>query len=99
MKITKKSVFTGVIAFFFCCCRFDFGGTPDCEVLPCGLQHKFPRRDVVRILQSEEETLLTAIRFPAVVLIPAALPVPHGRFPLQQSEAPEAVLLRVENHS
>jgi hypothetical protein len=39
----------------------------DCLVLVFGLQRKFLRRNVVRILQREKKTFLTVIRFPLLV--------------------------------
>jgi hypothetical protein len=71
--------------------------TPNSLMLLFSLQWKFPRREVVRILQREKKTLLTVIRFGEGVFEPG-IPTSHSEFPLHRSETSENVPFRVENH-
>jgi hypothetical protein len=74
-----------------------FGITHDGVVLLFGFQSKFPRRDLVWILQRENETFQTRIHLPAVVFTPR-FSVPISRFPFHRSETAENVPFRVQNH-
>jgi phosphoenolpyruvate carboxylase len=58
-------------------------------VITVDLQHQFPRRDVVRILQREKQTLLTVIHLAAIGC---------GSFPFHGSEHAENIPFCVENH-
>jgi hypothetical protein len=60
----------------------------DCPVFLCGLQRKSPRRDVVRILQREQETRPAVIRLVLVI----------QRLPLYRRKSAEDVPLCVQNH-
>jgi hypothetical protein len=62
--------------------------TTDC--IPVGFHRKSPRRDVVRILQREKETLQTRVD---LVLFRSP------RLPLQRSESTENIPICVQNHS
>jgi hypothetical protein len=54
------------------------GITPDCCILQFGLQRKFPRQDIVPILQRKKKTPQTRIGL-VVVFRSSALPVPLRR--------------------
>jgi hypothetical protein len=70
----------------------------DCPVLLFGLQRKSARRDVVRILQREKESLQNRVGLVAVVVF-SDFPVPFSGFPLHRSESAKDIPVRVQNHS
>jgi hypothetical protein len=78
--------------------RIAFGITSDCSVLLFPLQRKIPRRDFVWILQRENKTFQTVIRFQTIGIVPE-LPVLHPRFPLHRRKPAENMPFHVQNRS
>jgi hypothetical protein len=76
--------------------RASFAIAPDCAIPALSLQRKNSRRDVVRIVQCEEETFQTIISHVTIVLLPVPS-VPHKRLPLRWTESAEEISVRIQN--